>query len=91
MSKHNEAQIHVRTAAGKFRPGTTTPPPAEAEPTKLSPNEQSFLARGSKPDPTPGEMTAADANGLEAADVVEVVSGSMHTDEGDSIDPSSQS
>jgi hypothetical protein len=94
--KHNEGQIHVRNTSGEFRPGTTTPP-AEAQTNKLSLHEQTYLARGSKTQTPPGEMTAADANaiwptnpGLEAADIVEVVSGSMHTDEGDSADPSSQ-
>jgi hypothetical protein len=98
MSKqHNESQIHVRSTSGKYRPGTTTPPQQEADAGKLSPLEQSYLAKGS--DTPPCEEVAGDVDdnalwplgpGLEAADIVEVLSGSMHTDEGDSVDPSSQ-
>ena len=80
MSKpHNEAQIHVRNTTGKFRPGTTTPP-AEAETNQLSPNEQTYLARGSnapEPPPTPG---------LEPIDIVEVLSDTLHPDVADSPD-----
>jgi hypothetical protein len=82
MSKHNQTQIHVRSTSGKYRPGTTAPPQGSAS-TPLSPKEQAFLGQGVIPDPAECEVP-------EAVDFVEVVSGSMHTDEGDSTDPSGQ-
>lgn len=86
MSKnHNQSQIHVRNSSGKFRPGTTTPP-AEAEANTLSPNEQSYLAQASKTPTDPSTISPS----LEAVDIVEIVTGTMHTDEGDSVDPSDQ-
>jgi hypothetical protein len=95
MSKHNESQIHVRSTSGKYRPGTTAPPQA-ADAGKLSTLEQTYLGKGSGTPPSE-EIADADDNavwplgpGLEASDIVEVLSGSMHTDEGDSVDPSSQ-
>jgi hypothetical protein len=87
MSKHNQAQIHVRNTSGKFRPGTTTHP-SEAETNNLSSNEQTYLARGSNPQ-TPAADPNALAPGLEVVDIVEVINGSTHTHEGDSTDPSS--
>jgi hypothetical protein len=91
MSKnHNQGQIHVRNTSGKFRPGTTTPPAAAHEPTVLAPHEEAYLARGSKTDASTTDENI-DPGGLDAVDVVEVITGTMHPDEGDSVDPSGQS
>ena len=92
MSKHNQGQILHRDSAGQFakppHQKKTNGATSAAADRKLQ--EEAYLKRGRTPLLAPVEMQPMDANalGLDVAGTLEVLSGSMHTDGGDSTDTS---